>query len=330
MQIAIAHMQVNRSASFQFAILVDNEGTVGCAGNIFLSACRQGYISLFRGSLAIDDNPPFLGLQIDILSGGDRLHIRPIIADEYFTIPRADVYAAGLRCHGLGNFNIAFSSLDGYIATPRQHIAIIAGCGSADDDAAIISGNIHARTGSNILADQNISRTGFEIDFSLLCIYGIAHSYEAVFRRNIYILGHIHIRCEDDTSLFGDGSRNALFRAEFIRDKDIAVASIEINAGTGINLAILPDDEVAMFYTRFIHILSGFHADVTNYRSGLALNGNRTGIGTDADILIGDKRFFLRHIFTANDNIASACIELNAFVFGFNPLDYGNIALTGF
>ena len=190
-----------------------------------------------------------------------------------------------------------------------------------------MAGNRDRITGSDILTNQNIAFPGLQINHSLYRIDGISYSNTAVFCGNIYIPGHVHIRAKNNTSLFTYGGGKPLLRIKFIRNVDIAITPIEINSTAGFNQAILLDDEVAISCALYIHILSGFHADVTTRRNRMSLNGNRTRIGANADIFIRNKRFLIMHIIAANRNITLARFQLNAFIFGFYPFDNGNITL---
>ena len=190
-----------------------------------------------------------------------------------------------------------------------------------------MAGNRDSITCGNILANQDSACPGLQINRPLLRVDGMSHSYGAGFRGDIYILVHIHIRAKDNTSLFTDCGCKSLFGTEFIRDIDIAIAPIEINAATRLNQAIIFDDEVAILCSFSIHILSCFHADIASLCNRTAFYGNRASFGSYADILFRNKRFLIRHIVTAYSNIALARFQLNAFIRRFYPLDNGNIAL---
>ena len=79
MQISVAPRQVDVPPGLQQTILVNDD--VLCARSIPALCGGHGNVSIFRRGLAIDFYLAQCHINIDVILGRDRLHIRPVVAD---------------------------------------------------------------------------------------------------------------------------------------------------------------------------------------------------------------------------------------------------------
>ena len=114
---------------------------------------------------------------------------------------------------------------------------------------------------------------------------------------NVHVVRDGHIPAKRGVPLLGDIDRDTFLGLNIVRNLNIAVATVQHNASTGIQFSVIPDDEVPGTRSLFIGILSGRHRDITGYRGCFALNIDGSKVGSDSDVIIRLYRFLIRRIF---------------------------------
>ena len=153
------------------------------------------------------------------------------------------------------------------------------------------------------------------IDIALICVHA-------------HIIRDTHSFVKIDTSLLADIDSDALLGRNIIRDMHVAIATMEGNAATGIQHAVIPDDEVSGRFSLHIDILAGLHRNVAVFRGCLSLDINGSQISSHGDILFRIYCFFASHISDTNDNIAFAHLHRYVFILGFDGTHNKDYAFT--
>ena len=149
----------------------------------------------------------------------------------------------------------------------------------------------------------------------------------AFVRGNTQIVRNVHISVKNDAALLFNCGIDAFLGLNIVRNMDVAVPAVQVNASAGDQFAVITDDEVSVSGSFFIIlILSGFHGDVAVYRGSLALNVDCSEVSTYADILFRRYGFSVNHIVTAYGNVALARLHRHAFFRGLDAL--GNLDVT--
>ena len=157
-------------------------------------------------------------------------------------------------------------------------------------------------------------------------------------RGNVHVVRNSHISVKVDASHLSYAGRNTFCGLNIIRNMDIAVAPVEVNAPAGDQLAVIPDDEVSvMNYPINGHFigkklglfLSGLHRDVAGCRFCLTQNMDCSKVGPDTDILFRFYCFLV--MITIGTDVDISCFRLNRYasILGINRLRNDDAALSG-
>ena len=146
----------------------------------------------------------------------------------------------------------------------------------------------------------------------------------AFVRGNTQIVRNVHISVKNDAALLFNCGIDAFLGLNIVRNMDVAVPAVQVDASAGDQFAVITDDEVSVSGS------SGFHGDVAGFRGSLALNVDSSKVGTYADILFRRYGFSVNHIVTAYGNVALARLHRYAFFRGLNALDNLDVTLLCF
>ena len=117
---------------------------------------------------------------------------------------------------------------------------------------------------------------------------------------NVHVVRDGHIPAKRGVPLLSDIDRDAFRGLNIIRNLNIAVATVQYNAATGIQFAVIPDDEVPGTRSLFIGVLSGCHRNVAGCCGCLALNIDGSKVSSDSNVIFRFYRFPIRRFVGAN------------------------------
>ena len=336
MEVAVHHDHGGVVTGLHFAVMIDDNVRPGFARYIGLVAGQYGSVPRLCGGLAGNCNFSFFSGQAHILVGRNRLHIRAIVADEDIPIPGGNFNAAFLSRYGLHDSDGSFVCPDGNISVLGQDIAIVPRFRIAYDDTAIMRGNRNVFPGGNVLAYQDIAVFGLQRYRSLGRVDGFPDGDVAFVRGNTQIIRNIYISVKNDAALLFNCGIDTLLGLNIVRNMDIAVPAVQVDASAGDQFAVIPDDEVSISRSFFILILSGCHGDIAGFRGCLAQNVDCSEVSTDCNILVRLYRFSVVYNLslmltcTAYGNVALARLHRYTFFRGLDALGNLDVALLGF